>query len=39
MMGQGFGFIKGQVAAANGFSGIRCSVKDRENANRASQPA
>jgi len=30
MMGQGFGFIKGQVAAANGFFGIRCLVKEKK---------
>ncbi len=30
MMGQGFGFIKGQGAVANGFSGIRCSVKEKK---------
>jgi len=30
MMGQGCGFIKGLMAAANGFSGIRCSVKEKK---------
>gem|GEM_PF-4845643 len=30
MMGQDFGFIKGQVVVANGFFVIHCSVKEKK---------